>query len=1291
MMKAGTPIEARRAPRSSVVLKTTLLTAVIVAVLLGALLTFGNRFWHEILREEIDARLSAVAASRRAIVHTQLALYRQRAVLNTDRGEFRSFLGQLVAGNFSEKDRGYSEHSLKRITADGLTHSAMLVEPGGSIMVASDPAKVGRSLASDAVFMVGMKEVRIGVPQRVGTGFEVRVAAPVRSFSPPEKICGVLVLDVETSDLAEALRDITGLGRTGEVLLGVREDRAIRILFPTRFRSENITLPLADAPAMVAAIEGHERLAHNRDYRGEPVLAVGAPVGYGGWGLVAKMDEAEAYAPIASALRYGLGLGAIIALVGLVASYGVARHGLTVRERRIVAGFDRGLGKVALACALTVVALGLATLACGLLQIKPLKILSPSLASMRPSTALCFVLAGTALWLRRHRGLRLGCAWAVLMLCGLELAQEMALRPFDTGQFLFLKASSLLRAVHLDRMSPVTASIFILFGISLLLLGTCRAALRRTGEALAIFAGWAGLYAVLSYAFGVDVLHQLSQSDSVAPHSAAGFVLLAIGILCTRADGIAGTFASAGLGGQIARRFLPLTIGLPLVLGWLVMIGEHAALFTSKEKTAVFVTSMMLMLAVLVWRNARSLDASDAERSEAEAKLRESEERLRLALGAAGMGVAIADLTPGGALIFDAQARAILGLEADRREWTIQEFLAKLVHPDDREHLQAALVRVMKLGHGSVVEYRIVRPDDAVRWLQGSATTQPDASGVPSRFICVSFDITERVQAEAARRESEEHIRTIGDRLPGGAIYRFGIRSDGSQFFTHLSAGFLRSTGYSPQELLTHPGKMFEAILPEDAAVMERATRESAEALTPFDHQFRRRMAATGEVRWFHSRSMPRRLGDGTVVWDGVEFDITEKKHAENALRESEERLRLVIDSVPHSIFAKNPAGQFIFVNRAQAAAFGLTPEEMVGRTDGELMPDAAQVAQFRADDLEVIESGRPKFIAEERRTEADGATRILQTVKVPLPLPGEEKPAVLGVAVDISARKHAEEQLHILNQELESRVVERTAELRSAVTALETENAERRQAEERIRQLNEQLSARVEELAAVNAELEAFGYTVSHDLRAPLRHVVGFIRLLSEGAAGKLDPGTAEYLPLIANAAARMGQLIDGLLRFSRLGRASLQWTEVDTQALAEEVRGTLQLDTAGRSIEWKIGPLPKVQGDLTMLRQVLANLIGNAVKFTRSLPAATIEITCDSATAEHVFRISDNGVGFDPAHAGKLFGVFQRLHTVTEFEGTGIGLATVRRIITRHGGRTWAESQPGQGARFYFSLAKS
>ncbi len=255
---------------------------------------------------------------------------------------------------------------------------------------------------------------------------------------------------------------------------------------------------------------------------------------------------------------------------------------------------------------------------------------------------------------------------------------------------------------------------------------------------------------------------------------------------------------------------------------------------------------------------------------------------------------------------------------------------------------------------------------------------------------------------------------------------------------------------------------------------------------------------------------------------------------------------------------------------------------------------------------------------------------------------------------------------------------------------ALQAEIQERRQAEQRIRELNEQLSQRVTELAAVNEELEAFGYSVSHDLRAPLRQVVGFINLLTESAAGSLNDRAAEFLTLIQDSAIRMGRLIDDLLEFARLGRTELHPTPVNIRQLVDQTLKTLRPATEGRAIEWKIGALPVVQGDNAMLQQVLINLIDNAIKFTRPREKAEIEIAgCQEREADVVF-VRDNGVGFDPRYADKLFGVFQRLHGRDEFEGTGIGLATVERIIRRHGGRAWAEGAPGKGAQVFFSLPR-
>jgi light-regulated signal transduction histidine kinase (bacteriophytochrome) len=261
-------------------------------------------------------------------------------------------------------------------------------------------------------------------------------------------------------------------------------------------------------------------------------------------------------------------------------------------------------------------------------------------------------------------------------------------------------------------------------------------------------------------------------------------------------------------------------------------------------------------------------------------------------------------------------------------------------------------------------------------------------------------------------------------------------------------------------------------------------------------------------------------------------------------------------------------------------------------------------------------------------------------------------------------------------------------AELFRMSSALKAEIEERRQAEERIGHLNTELSDRVEELAAANAELESFSYTVSHDLRAPLRQVSGFVTLLQEGLHDRQNEQDAEFMGLIENATKRMGQLIDDLLRFSRFGRVDLNSVMVNLEPLVEQVRETLAPALSGRDVQWTIGSLPEVQGDPALLRQVFANLLDNALKFTRRQARTEIEIGARKEHGEHVFFVRDNGVGFDPRYADKLFGVFQRLHTGAEFEGTGIGLASVRRIIQRHNGRSWAESAAGKGTVVYFSL---
>jgi signal transduction histidine kinase len=256
---------------------------------------------------------------------------------------------------------------------------------------------------------------------------------------------------------------------------------------------------------------------------------------------------------------------------------------------------------------------------------------------------------------------------------------------------------------------------------------------------------------------------------------------------------------------------------------------------------------------------------------------------------------------------------------------------------------------------------------------------------------------------------------------------------------------------------------------------------------------------------------------------------------------------------------------------------------------------------------------------------------------------------------------RQAEEETRVLNRDLEERVRFRTAEITRVNTKL-TESAK---------------------------ELEAFAYSVSHDLRAPLRHLDGFLSLLIKRSYSNLDDSAKHYVDCTLEASKRMGQLIDDLLQFSRLGRDEIHKAPVDLNDIVEQVRKELEPETRDRSIHWKLSRLPKVAADQAMLRQVIENFVANALKFTRHSPTAEIEIGCNSEpTGELVFFIRDNGVGFDMRYYSKLFEIFQRLHGEQEFEGTGMGLAIVRRVVERHGGRVWAEGAVGAGATFYFSL---
>lgn len=294
----------------------------------------------------------------------------------------------------------------------------------------------------------------------------------------------------------------------------------------------------------------------------------------------------------------------------------------------------------------------------------------------------------------------------------------------------------------------------------------------------------------------------------------------------------------------------------------------------------------------------------------------------------------------------------------------------------------------------------------------------------------------------------------------------------------------------------------------------------------------------------------------------------------------------------------------------------------------------------------------------------------------------------------DITGRKNAEEELKRHREHLDELVEERTEEIKSINARLADEVSAHEKAEERIKKLNEELNCHLKRLEEVNRDLEAFNFSLAHDLSTPLRIIDGFTRMLTKYYSDRLDDEGKEFIKTIHLNSQKMTQFIADLLKLSRLGRAGIVKTSLDMTALARTVAGELKASVidragqAGRKIIFKFHPLPPALGEETMIHQVFFNLIGNALKFTRPRETAVIEVGGDIAGPENVYYVRDNGVGFDMASCDKLFGLFRRLHTEKEFEGTGAGLAIVSRIIERHGGRVWAEGRAGTGAAFYFSL---
>ena len=680
----------------------------------------------------------------------------------------------------------------------------------------------------------------------------------------------------------------------------------------------------------------------------------------------------------------------------------------------------------------------------------------------------------------------------------------------------------------------------------------------------------------------------------------------------------------------------------------------------------------------VVDRELRSAEA-ERQRRKAEAALRESEARWQAALEGAGEGVWDWNLQTG-EIFFSRQWKALLGYAED--EVITLAMWEALVHPDDHRRVMAT-DPALHAGQRTAVfgEYRILCKDGTYKWIQDRGKVISfTPEGKPLRAIGTQTDITQRKEAEA-------EFRSVVENAPWG-MHFFQLTEDGRLIFAGANPVADAILGVRHTGLV---GQTLEAAFPQFTAteiprryreVAERGTAWHSEQIgyvngqiasayaihafqtTPgrmvavFENILERKRAEEiiqAQAEALRGQNQELRLQNQELTAQGEALHRTEIE-----LRASEEKYRALIETTDTGYIIVDAAGRVLDANAEYLRLTGRqSAEEILGHPVTEWTAPHDRERNAR----EVRTCLEEGFVRNLEIDYVDAEGRLIPVEINATTLSTGDSPVIVGLARDIAERKEAEQTLRAseqryrqLNRELESRVAERTSQLESA-----------------------------------NLELEAFAYSVSHDLRAPLRVINGYATILQQDFPAHLPDEAQRCLHGVRTNTLRMEQLIDDLLAFSRLSRQPINKRPVEPARLAQEALDELAAEQAGRQIEMALGRLPECLADPALLRQVFVNLLSNAIKYTRGREPARIEIGARLEAGQTVYFVKDNGVGFDMQNASQLFGVFQRLHSADDFEGTGIGLANVRRIVHRHGGRVWAEAEVDRGATFYFTLEEA
>ncbi len=712
--------------------------------------------------------------------------------------------------------------------------------------------------------------------------------------------------------------------------------------------------------------------------------------------------------------------------------------------------------------------------------------------------------------------------------------------------------------------------------------------------------------------------------------------------------GMAIVFNSVLTGRTVARRMAALNEGVEIIGGGNLNYSidvegddELAALaYASNDMAAKLQRSYI---------SVESLQQEISERRGAEEALRESEELYRSLAEKSFAGVYV--LQDGRFRFLNRNATSYVG-------YTPEEMIGlksvDIVHPDDRQKARQDAVDMLKGKTTSPYEFRVITREGGIRWVM--ETVSSITYGGKPALLSNAMDITDRKKIEEALKESERKLTDIIEFLPDATLV---VDLEGKVIAWNRAMEEMTGIGKKDMigqgdyaytvpfygerrrhliDLIDVSDKDLESRYQH---VQRKGNMFSARAFTPALYG--------GKGAYVFATAAPLFDVHGNRV-GAIESirDITDHKRAEEALLESEERYRSMMEQAADAVFMHDENGRILDVNRKACQTLGYSREELLSKSIGDIDPGAIQTGKHEL--WGKVLAGE-QFTFESRQTRKDGSTVLVEVTLGSVRL--SRGPAVLGIVRDITDRKNAEEDIRKLNEELEQRVLQRTALLDAA-----------------------------------NRELEAFSYSVSHDLRAPLRSIDGFSQALLEECKDKLDDAGKNYLERVRKSSQHMGRLIDDLLNLSRVTRSGFQYKTINMSNMVRAIAETFQENNPERTVDVIIRDGITVQGDPHLMRIAMENLLDNAWKFSGSKERPEIEFDALDMGGGTVYYVRDNGVGFDMAYAGKLFGAFQRLHSTAEFPGTGIGLATVRRIINRHGGRVWAEGEVGKGATFYFTV---